>query len=97
MLPAATTGIAAVKSTVCPGATELADGVNEIASVARANGPSMITPRVNKKISETRVSMRDFMLAQLQKMSTSKVFPGYQLTALDPCSCKGVLKIFTLN
>ena len=65
MLPAATTGIAAVKSTVCPGATELAEGVNEMASVARAKGPSMITPRVNKKISEARASMRDFMLTPI--------------------------------
>jgi hypothetical protein len=82
--PAETTGIDAVRSIVDPGATVEADADNERAVLARANGPSIITPKVNKKIIEARASIRRFMLTQLHKssahkLSASKVFPGYPL------------------
>jgi hypothetical protein len=88
--------------TVDPGATVEVDAVNDIASTALANGPSMITPKVKRKIIEARASIRRFMLTQLrkqsaQKLSASKVFPNYPTEFADSHHSTTLAIIFTLN
>ncbi len=100
--PAETTGIEAVKSIVDPGATVETDAVNESAVLARANGPSMITPKVNRKIIETRASIRRFILTQLHKslahkLSASKVSPVIHFELADPHNGKTLANIITLK